>query len=109
MRLGPHTITIVAAADKQPDYGTRTELDWSNTTRTEITGCSVQPQPGPEFTLDRDSVTTHWTVYAPPVMRVDPRARVEWDGDTYEIDGDVLRWEFGAMSHLVFTLHKSEG
>lgn len=109
MKLGPHTITVLRAAQREPEYGTRPELDWSNPTRTDVHACSVQPMPSPEYAIDRDAVLTHWIVYAPPLVDISALDRIEWSGDVYDIDGDVLRWEFGALSHLVFNLRKSEG
>lgn len=108
MKLGPHSVTIVRAASKPADYGNATELDWTNTTRTETDGWSVQPAPSDEFTIDRDTFTTRWLAYGPPSVDVSAFDRIEWQGDTYDIDGDVMRWSFGALSHVVINLRRSE-
>lgn len=109
MNLGAHTITVVRPGTKPVDYGTGTQPDWTvpPATRTTVTGCSVQPAPASEFTIDRDTFTTRWQVYAPSSIDVSPLDRIEWQGDTYEVDGDPLRWDFGSLSHVVLTLRRS--
>lgn len=108
MRLGPHTVTVLRAGSKPADYGSGTELDWGNTTSTDVPGCSVQPAPSDDFTIDRDTFTTRWLAYLPNGTDVEATDRVLWQGDTYDIDGGVLRWEFGALSHVVVNLRRSE-
>lgn len=108
MKLGPHTITVVRAGTKPADYGTGTVLDWDAATGAVVEGCSVQPAPADEFTIDRDTFTTRWVAYAPSDADITALDRIEWNGDTYEVDGDVLRWEFGALSHIVVNLRRSE-
>jgi hypothetical protein len=107
MRLGPHTITVVRPGTKPVDYGSGTQPDWDTATRTTVDGCSVQPAPADEFTVDRDTFITRWQVFAPGGTDASATDRVEWQGDTYDIDGDVLRWEFGALAHVVITLRRS--
>jgi hypothetical protein len=108
MKLGPHTITLLRAAEQPSDYGNTSTLDWSNATRTDVAGCSVQPSSSSEFTIDRDTFITRFVVYAPASTDVRASDRVEWDGSTYDIDGDVLRWTFGALSHVVINLSRSD-
>jgi hypothetical protein len=108
MRLGDHTISIVRPGSRPADYGTGTELDWATATTSEVSGCSVQPAPSEDFTIDRDTFTTRWVAYLPKDTDVHAHDRVQWEGDTYEIDGGVLRWHFGALSHVVVNLRRSE-
>jgi len=108
MKLGSHTITVVSPGEKAADYGTGTEPDWENATRTDVEGCSVQPAPSDEFTIDRNTFISRWQVYAPSSIDVSPDDRVEWNGNTYDVDGDVLRWEFGHLSHVVLNLQRSQ-
>lgn len=108
MKLGPHTVTLLRAGSKPADYGNTTEADWSNPGSTDVPGCSVQPAPADEFTIDRDTFLTRWVVYLPAGTDVTASDRVLWQGDTYDVDGEVLRWDFGALSHLVINLRRSE-
>lgn len=107
MKLGPHRIVVVHPGTKQSGYGTNQVLDWSTATRTTVDGCSVQPQAQPEYTDDRDTISTSWVAYVPVDAEIDAIDRIEWTGESYDIDGDVLRWEFGSLSHLVMTLRRS--
>lgn len=106
--LGPHTITVLRATEKPSDYGNTTELDWTNPTRTDVDGCSVQPASSDEFTIDRDTFITRLVVYTPSDVDVRASDRVEWQSETYDIDGDVLRWEFGALAHVVINIRRSD-
>lgn len=106
--LGPHTVTVLRAPLVAGDYGNRTTPDWENPVATEVPGCSVQPAPASEFTVDRDTFLTRWVAYLPASADVRATDRIAWAGDTYDVDGDVLRWEFGALSHQVINLRRSE-
>jgi len=108
MTLGSHTITVLRATEREADYGTGTELDWTAPTRTDVAGCSVQPAPSDEFTIDRDTFITRWQVFAPSSIDVTASDRIEWNGHTYDVDGDVLRWEFGSLSHVVLNMQRSQ-
>jgi hypothetical protein len=107
MTLGPHTITVVRPGTKPADYGTGTQPDWAAATSTSVDGCSVQPTPAPAYTIDRDSYQSRWTVWAPISTDVDASDRVQWNGDTYDVDGEVQRWEFGSLAHVVINLRRS--
>lgn len=107
MMLGPHTITVVRPGTKPADYGTGTQPDWATATSTAVDGCSVQPAQAPAYTIDRDSYQTRWTVWAPIGTDIRATDRVAWNGDTYDVDGEVQSWEFGALSHLVLNLRRS--
>lgn len=108
MILGPHTIAVLRAPMVPGDYGSGTTPDWSQAASRAVSGCSVQPAPSDEFTVDRDTFITRWQVFAPADADVRPTDRIEWNNDTYEVDGDVLRWEFGDLAHLVIHLQRSE-
>ena len=106
--LGPHTITVVRAATTASDYGNRPVLDWSNTTDTDVPGCSVQPAPGSMTTVDRDSFITRMQAYVPASADLRSTDRVVFNGDTYDVDGDVLRWDFPGLAHQVVNLRRSQ-
>jgi hypothetical protein len=105
--LGPHTITVLRAATKPSDYGTTQVLDWSNVTATAVNGCSVQPTSAPEFTQDRDAVLVRWVAWVPPDADVRASDRVMFNGATYDVDGEPMRWDFGALAHQVINLRRS--
>jgi hypothetical protein len=107
MRLGPHTVTVVRPGTKPADYGTGSQPDWDTATRTAVGGCSVQPAPAAVNTVDRDTFMTRWVAYAPDGTDVRATDRVEWDGATYEIDGEVMRWALGGLPHIVLNLRRS--
>jgi len=107
MILGPHTITIRRATTADDGYG-NAEPDWDNATATAVPGCSVQPLAGTELLQGRDTVVTRWTVWAPPETDLVATDRVEWAGETYDVDGDVQRWDFPPLSHLVALLRRGE-
>lgn len=102
--LGPHVITVVRPGSKASDYGTGTVPDWDNATRTDYAGCSVQPAVGDEYTVDRDNTTTRWQAWAPGGCDVTGGDRVEFDGGTYEVDGQPQRWGFPPLDHVVIPL-----
>lgn len=108
MKLGPHTVTVLRATEVASDYGNRTELDWTTPTETEVDGCSVQPASTEEFTVDRDTFLVRWLLYAPGDADVRATDRIRWNDQTYDVDGDVLRWEFPPLDYLIATLRRSE-
>lgn len=105
-RLGSHTITVVRAGSKPADYGNGTQADWDSATSTTVDGCSVQPAPSDEFTIDRDAITTRWVAFIPWGVDIGAADRVQWSGDIYDIDGDVQRWDVGALAHIVVNLRR---
>jgi len=108
VNLGPHTITRVRAGQQPSDYGSGTVADWDNTSTETYPGCSVQPVPGSEYTVDRDSTMSRWQAWLPTSADVLPSDRLEWAGDTYDVDGEVQRWAFPPLDHLVVNLRRSE-
>jgi hypothetical protein len=105
--LGPHTISVVRAGTKPSDYGTTLVLDWDAGTLWDVEGCSVQPTSAPEFTQDRDAVLVRWVAWLPIDADVRATDRVIFDGETYDIDGEPMRWSFGALAHQVINLRRS--
>lgn len=108
MNLGPHTLTVLRAGTRASDYGTQDDLDWDTATATDVHGCNVQPASSLEFTIDRDSFTTRMAAYLPASADVRAEDRVVWRGDTYDVDGDVLRWDFPPLAYQVVNLRRSQ-
>lgn len=106
MKLGPHSIDVLRAPLVAGDYGNATTREWADASTSTITGCSVQPAPSSEYAIDRDSITTRLLAFVPAHADIEATDRVVWSGETYDIDGDVLRWEFG-LSYFVINLRRS--
>lgn len=105
MILGSHSVVVRRATNAQDTYGNDTP-DWSSATSTTVGGCSVQPQIGSEVTVGRETVVSRWLLYAPDGTDLLATDRVEWDGGTYEVDGEVQRWDF-ALSYITALLRRS--
>lgn len=100
-----HVITAAIVADR---YGNES-LDWDTGAQfTFVSGCRVQPATGTEV-LDR--VTRRWLLFAPPDTALTSADRVQWDGVTYDVVGEVRRWASptGALAHLEADLSRVEG
>ena len=108
MKFGPHTVTILRAPQVPGDYGTGTQADWPNAVEATVEGCSVQPVSGDEYNVDRDSTLSRWQAWLPPEADVTSTDRITWAGDTYDVDGEVQRWDYPPLSHLVVNLRRSE-
>lgn len=98
------TVTLVRAPLKVDKYGNATtERDWTKATRTPYPGLMVQPDSSSEATGDRPTVITGWRLITPkgrdfPAL---PTDRVEWDGMTLAVDGEVGRFKVGGRLHHV--------
>lgn len=96
-----------------------TLLDWSNTSDHELSGCRLQPMATDEvlFTgaeqggVARDAVITRWKLFGPYDGDLTARDRVQFEGTTYEVDGQVQRWRSptGVLDHLECVLRLVEG
>ncbi|MGK5729723.1 hypothetical protein [Streptomyces sp. URMC 124] len=99
------------------DRGGNVVTDWSPdaVSRLPITEVSIQPTTAAETaTPERTAVITGWHVQSPPGVDLDVRAadRIEWDGMTLEIDGEVARWSDpieGGTHHVEFDLVRATG
>lgn len=90
-------------------YG-NTRRDWANAT-IQPYPAEVQPFPGAssssEDVVDQNRTTTRWRIFLGPDADLAATDRIEWDGLTYEVDGDVERWKRrGRLHHLEAILIK---
>lgn len=98
------TVTLVRAPLVVDKYGNpTTQRDWGKATRTTYASVSVQPDVSTEDTGDRSTVITGWQLRTPkgrdfPALATD---RVEYDGMTLEVDGEVGRYHMGGRVHHV--------
>ena len=87
--------------------------DWSSekVTKLKIEGCSVQPA---STSLSQDgrvlAISDAYTAYIPEGADVKEGDHIEYDGETYEIDGAPRKWN-GAQycSHIQLNLVRWEG
>lgn len=107
--LGPHSVSVLRAGTKAADYGNGTQPDWEQVTETVVAGCSAQPLPAPENTVDRDNVSHRWLVWMPGDTDIKATDRVVYGGAEYDVDGEPDRWDFTPLSHVVVRLRRSEG
>lgn len=105
MTLGTDTITVLRATPgAEDDFGNPTSGVPVGTT---VLGCSVQPIEGDEATVGRDTVVSRWRVWAPVGTDLKATDRVRYDGDVYEVDGEVQRWDSGTLPHVTALLRRS--
>lgn len=85
--------------------------DWADTTTTTVTGCSVQPA---STSLSQDGrvlgINDSWTAYVPEGTDVKAGDHIEFDGETYEINGEPRKWTGPSRtSHIQLNLVRWEG
>lgn len=85
------TITVVRPTWVVDAYG---DLQPSGPpTRHDIAPCAIAPRSSGDITEPaRQGVVVGLTVYAPPGADIEPTDQIEYDGDLFDIDGDVGRW-----------------
>jgi len=104
------TITVLRAPLVDDGYGNQVP-DWSNPSRTEVTGCRLQPERAADYVLDREAVTTRWRLFAPASIDLRSTDRVEHNGVVYEVDGSPERWPSPTkrLAHVEVLLRRTEG
>lgn len=109
MKLGSQTVTVMTAGQVTDDYH-NVMSDWPSATSVVVTDCSVQPGIGAQIVLDREAITTLYTVWAPLGTPVSDTDRVDYAGTVYDIDGSVEHWAVGdRLDHLYFRLKAVAG
>lgn len=107
-------ILVLRPATKTDRYGDLVE-DWTTPVEHTVTDCKVNPVAGgPEDQGrldDREGLTRRWTVAAPPTADIRSTDRIVWQGNEYEVEGEVLRWRspLGGVDHLYVQLVRREG
>lgn len=105
------TITRVRAPLIADKYGAP-RRDWANAVRTVVDEVSVQPDTSAETTGDRSAVVTGWRVFTTRGADIDLLStdRVEIDGLTLEVDGEVARYRIaGRVHHVEVRLRRVTG
>lgn len=102
------TVTIRRASVVAGPYNS-TERNWSAATSTS-SAADVQPLQTTEQIVGQDSVVTRWRIYLPAGADLVYTDRVDWDGSTFEVDGEVERWKRrGVLHHLEAVLKRVQG
>lgn len=91
-----------------PYSGEETKEDWTTPDRLELTPASIQPMQSGEITFDRDTFTARWWLWTPGHPDVKGRDKIEYAGEVYEIEGDVMQWP-GRLAHTQLMLKKVDG
>lgn len=111
--LTADTVTLVRAPFKTDKYGNQSsDRDWTNATRTTHSRLSVQPDSSTEAVGDRPSVITGWRLITSKGVDfpAQPGDRIEFDGMTLEVDGEVGRFRTaGRLHHCEARLRRVTG
>jgi hypothetical protein len=103
--------SIVIVRPSTKDVRGSTVFDWENVTKTTVNGCSVQPATT-SLSLDGRvlGLSDGWTAYVPEGTDVRAGDHIEFDGQTYEINGEPRKWT-GAFtrSHIQLNLIRWKG
>ncbi|MEU6033975.1 hypothetical protein ABZ801_01055 [Actinomadura sp. NPDC047616] len=104
--LGRETLIIVNPGPSDP-HGDPTGQD----DRTIVPGCNVQPAGSNEVLDGRDTVTTRMRVFAPSWAPVTATSRVEWNQQTWHVEGSPGSWSdpAGTPHHLEFLITRTTG
>lgn len=99
------TVTRQRATTVSDGYGNQA-ADWANPDSADYPA-SVQPMTNDEDVVDQNRTVTRWRLFLDPTADVTATDRIEWDGDVYEVDGDIERWKRrGRLHHLQAVLMK---
>ena len=102
-------------AGERTDRGGNTVKDWSTATRLTVDQVNIQPTIQQEAVdEERNAVVTGWHVQSeegtdPDILATD---RIEWDGMTLEVDGEVARWPElfeDSVHHIEFEMKRTTG
>lgn len=76
-----------------------------------VTGCSLQPAEGKELLGMQDLVTNRYLLFAPAGTSFDAVDRVEFNGQSFEVDGSPNEWcDFmGRPHHTIVNLRQVTG
>ncbi|GAA4071304.1 hypothetical protein GCM10022284_03730 [Streptomyces hundungensis] len=99
MFLFSDRVAVRRADIKDSTYTRR--RDWS-TARTVFEGLAhVQPDRAFEArSPERETAQERLRVFLPWGTDVDSADRVEFDGRTYEVDGEPMEWNYGSIRHV---------
>lgn len=97
MRL-PHVVSVTRAPLVSDGKG-GVFPDWPNAVTSSTPAAWVQPVSSDEQSLNEDRVVARWKIFLPPAVDLLPTDRLVWDGETYQVDGEVQLWDVGRPHH----------
>ena len=76
--------------------------DWTRATSTDVAGCSVQTPSTGEDRDGRTATDLMGTAYLPPGTEIHAGDRIVYEGVTYSVEGEPMRWKSptGRVSHI---------
>lgn len=104
------SINVVRAKKTTTSRGSEVP-DWTDTTTTTVTGCSIQPA-STSLSLDGRilGISDGWTAYVPEGTDVKAGDRIDFDGESYAINGEPRKWIGPSRtSHIQLNLVRWEG
>lgn len=110
--LAVETITVLRAPLVADRYGGQIR-DWTNATRTDVDGVSIQPAATTEDIRDRELLVNTYNLFTSRGQDIDLLAtdRIAWNGLTLQVDGDPNRWPApgGGVHHVEAKLKQVSG
>lgn len=112
--IATQTVTAIHAELVEDTTGANygnAAYDWPGAERHDLTGCSVQPVAEVENTEPgRDAQPATIKVWQYDLSyEVQATDRLEWAGETYEVNGTPERWRTGVLDHDVVTARRVVG
>ena len=102
------TVTILTPGSKTDRYN-NTVVDWTTATSADSSAW-VGPTSTNENLATGDKLVLNLSCHLPPDVTVTAACRIEWRGDTYEIDGDLLPYSRrGVLHHYECALKRVRG
>ncbi|MGW5737015.1 MULTISPECIES: phage head completion protein [Streptomyces] len=101
------TVTVIRMVRGEDDRGNET---WTPTP-VDVSGCNVQPMSSTEVIEGKAQVVTRWRLAGPKDLGLKASDRVQFDGRTFEVDGDpgVHRSFGGVLDHTEAILMEVTG
>lgn len=97
MRL-PHRPAVKRAPLVADDRGNQVR-DWPNAVTSSMPAAWIQPVSSDELNLNQDRTVSRWQIFLEPAADVLSTDRITWEGDTYQVDGDIQSWDTGQPHH----------
>lgn len=92
-------VTRLRAVLTSDDYGNQAR-DWATASAVDYPA-EVGPTSTTEDVDDQQRTTTRWRAILPPLADVEATDRIRWDGQDFEVDGEVECWKRRGRPHHV--------